>query len=148
MVMSMAKKDLTHLESLDIKYRKQLCDLEFLLVKSQPTISYLDSWIFGSILALWKIILSTSSFKFKSNYFIPKLKLNEVHHALWKWKNLRCCCSIFLNNFFSCFDLNHILQFISRCNYKKITKIKNTKNRKIVNLGLTYRYDNIDPNKD
>ena len=129
-------------ESLDLKYRKLLCDVEFLECCS--TNNLMPKFL--------NFRLYSSSMESNSEYitFQKQLLHTEIENKRCSSRSLETeKLEAFndLKQLLSYLDLNHIMQFIARCNDKKITKVKQNKNRKLFKLGLTHRYDSIDPNK-
>ena len=129
-------------EKLDFKLRKLSCDLEFLdcCVVNGLSPNFLHFRLYSSVL------------ENDEDYqaFQKQLLLKEVQIKRDLYRETECEvneCFSDLSRVCSYIDLKHLKCFINKINDKKIIQVKETHNRKLFNLGLTQRYEKIDPDK-
>ena len=103
------------LENLDFKIRKSLCDIEFLEVclENNLTPKYVNFKLYRKDIKHTKL-----STKFQTS--LLNNELSEKKRKLKKLQNLHSSCFNQLKNLVSIFDFNHLFNFVSRVNEKKI----------------------------
>ena len=86
---------------------------------------------------------SKQSTKFQTSLLNNEIYLKRKEN--WKTSNLHSFCFNQLKNLVSIFDFNHLFNFVSRVNEKKIKQIKHSQNKKLFNLGLQHEVTRLNP---
>ena len=129
-------------ENVDRKCKKVICDINFLkcCLTNKLTPKFLQFKLYS------KSLENGSDYKrIQKQLLIKEIEtkrvLDEVlcdERSIY-YDNLKQVCSYI--------DFNHIVSHVNLVNEKKINRIKDKQDHKLFNLGLTHRYDDIDPNK-
>ena len=128
-------------ESTDFKYRRTLCDIEFLQTCSENRLTpkFLNFKLYRND------IRSTAQYKrFQNNVLMNELKDKE--NKLKQLKRKRNELFTQLKSTCSWIDFNHILNFLNNVNDRKIKSVKSTHDRKLFNLGLHHEVVRLNPN--
>ena len=127
-------------ENFYFKIRKTFCEIEFLEVclEKNLTPKFVNFKLYRK-----DIRHSKQSTKFQTS--LLNNELSEKKRKLKNLQNLHSSCFNQLKTLVHIFDFNHLFNFVSRGNEKKIKQIKDSQNKKLFNLELQHEVTRLNP---